>query len=164
VRIDRATRRVTARVATGDAPRSVIAGGGLIWVANEGSGTVVGIDPDRAQVVRRFPIKGATMLVGYARHSVWAAQSKRRSVVRLDARTGRPLATARVGGNPSAGLVSGGRIYVPNHLEDTVSVINPGTAKVKTVRVGTYPSALLDVGGAIWVANYGDGTVQTLGQ
>jgi YVTN family beta-propeller protein len=162
VKIDRASRRVTARVPTGRDPRSVISGGGLIWVANEGSGTVVGIDPDRARVVRSFKLPRVTMLVGFARGSVWAAQSSRRRVTRLDARTGRRLATVRVGGNPSAGLVSGGRIYVPNHLEDTVSIISTATGKVRNVTVGNYPSALVDVGDDVWVANYGDGTVQTL--
>jgi YVTN family beta-propeller protein len=162
VRIDRATRRLTARVPTGRDPRSVIAGGGLIWVANEGSGTIVGIDPARARVVKRFRLPRVTMLVGFARGSVWAAQGSRRRVTRLDARTGRHLATIRVGGNPSAGLVSRGRIYVPNHLEDTVSVITTATNEVRNVTVGNYPSALVDVGEDVWVANYGDGTVQTL--
>jgi len=100
--------------------------------------------------------------VGFARGSVWAAQSSRRRVTRLDARTGRRLATVRVGGNPSAGLVSGGRIYVPNHLEDTVSIISTATGRVRNVTVGNYPSALVDVGDDVWVANYGDGTVQTV--
>ena len=53
-------------------------------------------------------------------------------------------------------------MYVPNHLEDTVSVIDVDTNRVRTVTAGTYPSAVFDVGGELWVANYGDGTVGTL--
>jgi YVTN family beta-propeller protein len=102
------------------------------------------------------------MLVAHAGGSLWVGRGTRPELKRIDPRTGRELATVAVGGNPGAGLVRDGTLWVPNHLEDTVSVITVATDEVRTVQAGRYPSALLEVDGDIWVASFGDGTIRVL--
>ena len=77
------------------------------------------------------------------------------------------VATVAVGASPEGVAVSpdGSQVYVANHVDSTVSVIDAvSTTVVATVPVGTNPEGLsvtLD-GSQVYVANTGDNTVSVI--
>ena len=77
----------------------------------------------------------------------------------VDPTTGVVVRRYPVGGNPQPGIVVGDELWVPNHLESTVSIISVTDGSVRTITVGRHPSALLLVGQDVWVAAFGDGSV-----
>src|SRR5439155_24163978 len=59
VRVDPATRQITAKVALPWAPGPrIVSGGGLVWATEDGGAGVVGVEPRRARIVRRFTVPG----------------------------------------------------------------------------------------------------------
>ena len=71
----------------------------------------------------------------------------------LDLSTNTRTRTVPVGRNPEQLLALGGKIYVPNSLDNTISVIDEATAAVSaTLTVGDGPTSLVtDKDGNIWV-------------
>ena len=62
--------------------------------------------------------------------------------------------TEDVGTGPTAVLHAYGSIWVANHLDGTVTRLEPSTGKeLATVHVGDDPSALGAAAGSLWVAN-----------
>jgi Bacterial extracellular solute-binding proteins, family 5 Middle len=71
--------------------------------------------------------------------------------------------TADVGSGPTAVLAAFGSIWVANHLDNTVSRLQPstGTEQAK-IQVGEGPNALGAAGGSVWVANEFDSSITSI--
>lgn len=93
VRIDAATGKVLARIATADQPGGGAAGAGLVWFTHYGaSHLMVAIDPATNSVVRRIALPGESCCApAVLDGAVWvtAGGADSPAVVAVDARTGR---------------------------------------------------------------------------
>jgi YVTN family beta-propeller protein len=79
VRYGLSTRRETARVpmAAGSRPAAIAVGGGAVWVANSGDGTVSRIDPETNEVVVSITIGGTPVGIAFSDETVWVAVAER---------------------------------------------------------------------------------------
>jgi YVTN family beta-propeller protein len=162
----------THRIRVAGTPVQVLLAQGLVWVLcaydDESVFSIVRIDPKLLQTVGRpFEIETPStpefsgMAVGEG--SVWLSQptltgpswDKEPGVVRrLDATTGKLLATIAVGHHPGGIVLGAGSVWVSSSVEDTVSRIDPATnALVATIPVGHYPNELTWGFGTLWVHN-----------
>ena len=81
----------------------------------------------------------------------------------LDPASGQVTASVAVGSNPAGITSGGGRIWVTNGADGTVTRIDPSGAHVdQTVGVGSSPAGIVFGGGSIWVANALDGSVSRI--
>ncbi|HEX6654321.1 MAG TPA: ABC transporter substrate-binding protein [Thermoleophilaceae bacterium] len=81
----------------------------------------------------------------------------------VDPASGDVIHSAEVGSNPSGITAAGGRIWVANAADGTVTRIASETGQVdQTVEVGSSPVAITAAAGAIWVANAHDGTISRI--
>jgi YVTN family beta-propeller protein len=89
VRIDPATYQEVAAVAVGTDPAAVVAGDGLVWVANGRDGTVSVVDPGTNRVQETMPASGSGPVgqggpgLAYASGSLWVANADQRQVARV---------------------------------------------------------------------------------
>ena len=82
---------------------------------------------------------------------------------RIDAGTGKLVATVALPFSPKDVAVGEGGVWVTSQLDDTLSRIDPATAKVTdTVAVGRGASGVAVGLGSVWVANTIDGTVSRI--
>jgi YVTN family beta-propeller protein len=79
VRYGLSTRRETAEVSlpTGSRPAAIAVGGGAVWVANAGDGTVSRIDPETNAVVATITIGGTPVGIAFGGETVWVAVAER---------------------------------------------------------------------------------------
>ncbi|SNR45773.1 MULTISPECIES: YncE family protein [Hymenobacter] len=98
----------------------------------------------------RYAVAAATNKVYI---SEWVSLGGAGRVSVLDTRTNIITKTIAVGRQPEQLLLAGGKVYVANSDENTVSVINPSTDAVEaTITVQDGPSSLVqDQAGTIWV-------------
>jgi YVTN family beta-propeller protein len=140
---------------------ALLADAGGVWVAHRGTGL------QRLGAGAPEPVGGfgrPRELVGLARAAgeLWLLDfgdwpaSRHRGVL-VDAEGERRI---RLGHAPAAVAAAGGRLWVTNNLDGTLSRIDPSAARVEeTIRVGDGPVGVVAGHGAVWVANTGDGTV-----
>jgi len=64
-------------VPVGSRPAAIAIGGGEVWVANSGDGTVSRIDPATNEVVVIITIGGAPVGVAVSGETVWVAVAER---------------------------------------------------------------------------------------
>ncbi|GAB2950168.1 hypothetical protein GCM10027048_14200 [Hymenobacter coalescens] len=83
----------------------------------------------------------------------WVAFGQNGRVAVLNLRTNTVTATIPVGKLPERPLLAGGKLYVPNSDENTVTVINTSTDQVETtLTVSDGPNSLVaDAAGNVWV-------------
>jgi len=81
----------------------------------------------------------------------------------LDPVSARVLASVRVGSAPAGIASSGGRVWVTNGADGTVTRIDAAAHHVdQTIAVGSSPAGVAAGAGAIWVANALDGTISRI--
>jgi len=87
-------------------------------------------------------------------------QPRERKTDRFDPTTGL-IDTVRVGENPVGVVVAGGRVWVANRADGTVSRVDPTTMREVGGRIGAgrLPTWIAAAAGSIWVSNQADGTV-----
>ena len=86
-----------------------------------------------------------------------------RRLWRLDARTGRVLATVPLGFPPTAVAVSAGKVWITDGLNDRVVPLDIGGGRLLApIRVGRGASDIAAGAGAVWIANTLDGTLSRL--
>lgn len=165
VRIDPAThRRVGRPIPVGNGPHAIAFGEDGVWVANNDADTVVRLDPRTGRVVGRpIPVGEEPEAIAIGAGSVWTLNLEG-TVTRIDPRTMRAATPPIVVGPHTIGgglAFAGGRLWVTEATEDTVSAIDPASNRVvgRPLRVGDEPWGVAGDGNAIWVANYADGTV-----
>ena len=150
-RVDAASGSVSADVAgIGEICCDLSFGGGLIWALNP-SGTLLGVDPATAAIVRRHPVpinRNAHSNVVYAGDSVWVA-SDGSPMQRVDPKTGKVTAVEVGGGVPF--LVQGGRLWGAD--PGAVWALDPATGKVAQRIVLTNSAEVMALavdGGTLW--------------
>jgi YVTN family beta-propeller protein len=74
------------------------------------------------------------------------------TVLRINPTTSKAQAPIRVGAGPSGIAFGGGRVWVANSKDGTVSTIDPESNGEGTVRLGFRPAAVAADPGAVWVA------------
>jgi YVTN family beta-propeller protein len=140
------------------------AAGDSAWVSVNDPAGVARVDYDHNRTASslawavRLPRAPAALAVGAG--ALWAADSDRGVVRRMDPDSGRVLGTIRVGSGPVALAVGAGAVWVVNRQDESLSRIDPRTGSVtETISVGNLPLAVAVGAGSVWVANGGDGTL-----
>jgi peptide/nickel transport system substrate-binding protein len=165
LRVDRASRQVSATLATGRVT-GVAVGAGSLWTYGPG-GVLRRLDPQFGTVTASYrlhppPAPGASWpdLLSFTGGSVLAGAGADR-VVRIGPATGRRTATGGTFSSPSAVLSAGGATWIADGGEDVVVRID-GRGRVRRIRVGQGPQALAGDARAVWVANAVDDTVMRI--
>jgi YVTN family beta-propeller protein len=146
-------------------------GRGYLWTGSlplDGGTDVLKINPVTRKVLWRTPVgvKGSlanVILVALGRDAVWVAIDHPNGVSRLDARTGKVLATIKLDFSPADIAVGETGVWLTNPSSDSVVRIDPGTDKVaETFSVGRTPEHLAVGAGSVWTASTRDATVSRI--
>ena len=147
-----------AVVPTGAGPCGAAAGFGAVWVAADGAGTLVRIDPRRTLVTRRIRLAPGSCFTAVGAGAVWVVNEKAGTLVRVDPRTYR-IRTVVVGRVPFDVLLAYGRVWVTAWDEGVLVEVDPASlAVVRRIEVGPRPSGLAARRGAVWVGFGRDAT------
>jgi streptogramin lyase len=143
--------QVVARIHTGASPGGAVAAFGAVWVANDGAGTLVRIDPRTNRVTRQVRLRPGLFSVAAGFRSIWAINYRRNSLTRIDPASSRAR-TVRVGATPFDVLCAFGRVWVTSWEAGVLSEIEPTSLRiVRRLRIGPRPTGLRAASGAIWV-------------
>jgi streptogramin lyase len=143
--------KVVARIPTGASPGGAVSAFGAVWVTNDGSGTLVRIDPAANRVTKRIRLKPGLFSVAAGFGSLWAVNYQRGSLARIDPRSGR-VRTVQVGATPDDVLVAFGRVWVTAWEAGKLVVVEPRSLRVvRRIAIGPRPVGLRALGGAVWV-------------
>jgi ABC-type transport system substrate-binding protein/class 3 adenylate cyclase/DNA-binding beta-propeller fold protein YncE len=163
-RVDVSSRRALRNVPIGGAPTALAAARSGVWVT-DGTGNLSKIDAryDRVTARRSLAVYGShstgtvrPTLAAFG--SIWVVDPDG-YVLRVDADSGRKMASVGVGNGPSAIAAGAGSLWVTNSADGTVTRIDRETLLPTTIPVGHGPAAVaVDTAGA-WVANAGDNTL-----
>ena len=142
---------VIARIATGGHPCESVAAAGALWVANDGGGTVVRVNPRTNRVTARVRAGQGACAIAAAKHAVWVANYRTGRLLRVDTRTLKVRRVA-VGGAPFEVLVAGGRVWATGFENGTLVEVDARTVGViRRIKIGGAPTGLLRAAGSIWV-------------
>jgi peptide/nickel transport system substrate-binding protein len=145
----------------GSRPAGIAVGDGALWVADALGAELLRVDPlsHETQPVR---LDGQPSGVAFTPEGVWVSFAPD-GVARVDPGDLSVTLTQDVGNGPKAVLAAFGSIWVANHLDNTVSRLQPatGTEQAK-VQVGEGPNALSAAGGSVWVANEFDSSITSI--
>jgi ligand-binding sensor domain-containing protein len=160
-RVDPATGRVQARIATGSGgPVAVAAGDGQVWaVATSTPGSVLErIDPASDAVVASRPLPVVVDTLAVRNGRVWLA-SRSGGVVLVLSDDGRRLARVEVPGGPSALALDRDGAWVTGGSDGTLTRIAlPSFAASSAIRPGGRLTGVVDCAGRLWVAT-GEGNL-----
>lgn len=167
--------RVTATIPVGESPAAVAAGGGALWAASSGDGTVARIDPAAGRVTATVRLGGQVDALVMAGGTLWVAYADRAVVTRVDPATATALGDVPVGRHAPVGTDPGTMplpesigvgleaVWVPNSADGTVSRIDSTTGTVTatipvsgrnpSVHLGTAGVGVAVAGGAVWVTD-----------
>ena len=157
-RIDLATARITAVIATGiarpDGELNVVAGAGSIWVASDAKGAIARVDPDDNRVVASIKVDAGTSYLAFGMGALWAVSGPQRSVHKIDPRANAVTVRTRLGRQPGFLVVGEGSVWVQEQGDGTLARIDPVTAAVSgrvkvdtTLRYGDIDTG----GGKVWL-------------
>jgi len=149
----RPPRRLAGSTLAGSSPAAVAVGGGSVWVANSGDGTVQRFAPTTFE---EGPIETITVgrrptALAYGEGAVWVANLEDDTVTRVDPGTNSTL-TIRVDDEPVAVAVGAGAVWVASSAAGTVSRIDPGTNEVvEKIETGNAPAGIAAGERFVWV-------------
>ena len=125
--------------------------GRYVWVANNGTNTVMAIDPTTKTVVDTQTVGTAPEAIAFDGQDLWVANSASNTVTHLH-RPSNVKTTITVGTKPEAIAFDGRFVWVANTTSNTVSKIDPLTdSVVATVSVPPTPRSLAFDGTRLWV-------------
>jgi streptogramin lyase len=140
-----------ARIVTGKNPCGVVSAAGAMWVANDGGGTLVRIDPKKNRVTRRIKVGRGACEVAAGFGAVWVANYRTGSLLRVDLRTSHVRAI-RVGDTPFDVIVGAGRVWTTTWRDGNLVEVDPARSRVvRRISVGPYPTSMLYRNGVLWV-------------
>src|SRR5262249_673819 len=149
----------------------VAVGFGSVWATNTEDGTVSRIDPRTNRVVRTIRVASCPIGITVGAGAVWVAHFNltdtdlQGPVTQIDPRSNRQVAQVAVGKAPNGLALVRGLIWVTNQQDDTITRIDPRTARVVDTlaeptgpqRFAPGPDALAIGAGGVWISNNGDG-------
>ena len=146
---------------TGGAPVSVVTAFDSVWVVNEGSNSIVRLNPLEGSPPIRIPVGTDPSDIAADKRWIWVANRGDDTMSRVDPTTNQVHAAAHVGDAPSSVAAGGGAVWVANTDGGSVSRVDPDTAHVvgKPIAVGQRPIDVAVGFGRLWVANVFNGTV-----
>ncbi|MEO8476527.1 MAG: ABC transporter substrate-binding protein [Actinomycetota bacterium] len=157
-RIDPGTNEVSQTLSdVGSQPSGIAFGDGALWVADSVGAELLRVDPatDKSRSRR---LAGQPAGVAFTPQGVWVSVAPA-GIARVDpADLSVTLAYQAVGNGPTAVLSAFDSIWVANHLDGTVSRLQPSSGQVEaTIPTSEGPNALGFAAGSLWVANeFGD--------
>jgi serine/threonine-protein kinase len=166
VRVDLATRRVTAVQQLPWIPAGVASGGDSVWVLQDIGQEIIRIDARTGKIARRFDVRGDPTGANwggaaYADGSLWLARGD--GVVRADPRTGRVLRRF-----PAASrwlVFADGAIWAADPGSGRVWKIDPLANRiVQQAKLHGWLSDLAVGGGSVWAPIVPDGVVFKLSE
>ncbi len=162
-RIDPGTNEVSQTLPdVGSQPSGIAFGDDALWVTDAIGAELLKVDPatGKSQPVR---LAGQPSGVAFTPDGVWVAVAPA-GVARVDpADLSVTLTYQSVGNGPTAVLSAFGSIWVANHVDGTVSRLEPSTGQQQaTIPVGDGPNALGTAAGSLWVANEFGGSITAI--
>ncbi len=156
--IDPDTARVIAQHAVGRTPSALAIGGGSLWVANAGDGTVSRIERGRDQIVT-IPVGEGPSDLAFAAGSLWVTD-RGGAVWQISPAVNRVVRRIAAGNAPR-GIVAGfGALWVASEADRTVTRIDLERGAVtRKIDLGANPTALAVGEGAVWVTSEEGATV-----
>ena len=153
-RINANSGAITAKaIPTNAVGAGIAVGGGLVWVTDEATHNIYGIDPATNTVTEKATVGAGPSGIAYADGSLWVANSLDNTVSKVDPMT--LLETARIGvaGGPSSVTFSGGDVWVSSEFGSRIVRIDPrGRIPVAQTAIGNRPEGLAPGAGGVWVA------------
>jgi YVTN family beta-propeller protein len=161
-RINVETNEVSQELDAGSGPSGIAVGDGALWVADAIGTELLRVDPASGES-QAVPLAGQPSGVAFTPSGVWVSIAPA-GVARVDpANLSVTLAYQSVGSGPTAVLSAFGSIWVANHVDGTVSRLDPSTGRVEAmIPVGDGPSALGAAAGTLWVANEFGGSITAI--
>jgi ABC-type transport system substrate-binding protein/DNA-binding SARP family transcriptional activator len=164
-RVDVSSRHAVRSIPIRSAPTGLAATRRALWIT-DGRDDVSELDPTYNRVTLNRRVVADSGFFGAsaprpaltAFGSIWVVDP-RGNVLRIDPETGRPLASADVGNDPSAIAAGAGSVWVTNRADGTVTRIEPATLVATTIPVGHGPDAVAVNAAGAWIANSGDDTL-----
>lgn len=157
-RIDLATARLTAAIATGIADPhgelNVVAEAGSIWVTSDAKGIITRVDPATNRAVASIVVDPDSNYLASGFGSVWAVSGTRQSLQKIDPSTNSVVARVGLGRQPGFLAAGEGAVWVQEQGDGTVARIDPASAAISgRVKVDeTLKYGDIDVGGGkVWL-------------
>lgn len=157
-RIDTATAKITAVIATGiaaaDGEMNVVAGAGSIWLASAAKGEITRVDPASGTIVARIAVAPGSNYLAFGHGALWAVSGAGNLIQKIDPVGNRVVTQTPLGRQPGFLVAGEGAVWVQEQADGTVARIDPATGGV-TGRVKVDASlAYGDIdtgGGKVWL-------------
>jgi YVTN family beta-propeller protein len=157
-RISPGTNRVTKTIKVGLQPNGVVYAFGSLWIADLGGSSLIRLDVRSNRVTKRIRLAKVDWITP-SPGALWVSSETGR-VFRVDPRTGKVVATIRVGANPLGSAWIAGELWVPNIDDGTLSIVDPaGNVVRSTLATGRGPLSIASARGDVWISNSEEGTV-----
>jgi serine/threonine-protein kinase len=165
VRVDLATRKVTAVRQMPWIPAGLAPAGNTVWVLQDVGQQLIRLDARTGKVAGHLQVRGDptgfnTGGAAYANGSLWLARGN--SVVRVDPRTGRVL--HRFSAASGALVFGDGAVWAGDPSTGRVWKIDPGTDAIIHTKLHGWLSGLAVGGGSVWAPILPDGIVFKLSE
>ena len=156
--IDPGSGRIAGQYAVGRGPSALAVGGGSVWVANAGDGTVSRIERERAEIVT-IPIGQDPADIAFGAGSLWVTD--RAGAVSQVSPSANQVVRRIAAGNAPRGIVAGyGALWVASEADRTVGRVDLSRGAVtQKIDLGANPTALAAGAGGVWVTSEEGGTV-----
>ena len=153
-------------VRVGTRPTGLVVDDGSVWVVNFTDQTLTRIDASTGEVLANPAVGGTPTGLTVGGGAVWVttgfglASGESGSVIRFNARTGRPEGRVDVGSGADALAFGDNALWVADRLGDQIVRIDPaGNAVVREIPVARAPNAVAVGTGSVWVASSLDTTI-----
>jgi streptogramin lyase len=147
------TPRVELKLVTGARPCGIAYGFKSLWIANDGAGTLVRIDPVRHRIVQRIRIAKGICPVAVAGTSVWVASYRTDTVYRVSPKRGRIVGRTRVAHWPAHFAVGHGSVWISNYDHGLVLRLDQRTGRMtRAYKLSGNPAGLAFAADSLWVA------------
>jgi peptide/nickel transport system substrate-binding protein len=136
----------------------IAVGGGFVWVTDEATGSVVGIDPATNTVMERATVGAGPTGIAYGGGSLWVANSLDDSVSEVSTSTLQESGRIHLAGGPSSVSFSDGAVWVTSEFGSRLLRIDPHTGNADaSIPIGNRPEGLAAGAGGVWVAAQASG-------
>ena len=160
-RINVETNEVSQTLRAGSGPSGIAVGDGALWIADAIGAALLRVDPASGEA-ETVPLAGRPSDVAFTTDGVWVSVAPA-GVARIAVADPSVTLIQSVGNGPTAVLPAFDSIWVANHLDGTITRLEPSTGRVEaTISVGEGPTALAAAPETLWVANEFDGSIDAI--